>query len=225
MNLIRALVVENDTIWQDIIRNALERYDCAVDVAGSYQDALHRLERDRFDMVTLDMALNDREEQAGMKVATSSGWLLLVSFLRQQVTHGSIYVVSASFDKKDVRRAFQLKNYGVRDYLSKDDFEPEIVQEWVAEVRSLKTRAPEPAPADVFAGYERGLRHLFKLIEREHTRYAELLVFQQRLTENITLARLHGDTESLRADRSLVIKALNDLTLAELQIAFISLCS
>ena len=58
----------------------------------------------------------------------------------------------------------------------------------------------------------------------DHPRYSEVLVYQQRLTENISRARRFGDTNLRQADRAEIIDQLNELALATLGISFNKLC-
>jgi hypothetical protein len=73
--------------------------------------------------------------------------------------------------------------------------------------------------------YADGLQQLLNQIPAHHRRYSELLVFQQRLTENINLAhRYGGDTPALYADRAQIIERLNHLSLDAIGESFNALC-
>jgi len=73
---------------------------------------------------------------------------------------------------------------------------------------------PKPAPLpDVYTSYETGLRWLLQYLGPGHSRYSEALVYEQRLSENIARSRLHGDTETRRAERSEIISRLDELAL------------
>jgi hypothetical protein len=76
---------------------------------------------------------------------------------------------------------------------------------------------------DAFTRYKRGLDRLLELLGSGHPRYPEALTYQQRLQENIGLARRHGDTEELRAWRSRVVEQLNLLALDAIGTSFNSL--
>ena len=54
---------------------------------------------------------------------------------------------------------------------------------------------------DPFSPYETGLSELLSRIERDDPRYTDLLVYQQRLTENIAEARHYSDHPALKAGR------------------------
>ena len=78
--------------------------------------------------------------------------------------------------------------------------------------------------ADPYAPYVLGLEHLLEAVGKTHPCYLELLVCQQQLYENICHTRAYGDTEALRAARSLVIRKLNALALAVLGVSYNELC-
>ena len=77
-----------------------------------------------------------------------------------------------------------------------------------------------PSRRDVYAGYETGLDRLLNQIERSHDRYSEVLVYEQRLRENIDQSRRFGDTDTRRAERAEIIERLNELALAVLDMSF-----
>ncbi|HNT77620.1 MAG TPA: tetratricopeptide repeat protein [Anaerolineae bacterium] len=77
---------------------------------------------------------------------------------------------------------------------------------------------------DAYSPYETGLRQLLQRMGQEHPRYADALIYQQRLIENITLTRHLGDTDTRKAERTEVIAQLNALALVTLQLSFTDLC-
>ncbi len=80
-------------------------------------------------------------------------------------------------------------------------------------------------PDDVYSAYKVGLQRLLARLGRDHPRYAEALVYQQRLSENIAMSRRHGGTETLQAERSEIIEQLNELALSALDVPFCELGS
>ncbi len=72
--------------------------------------------------------------------------------------------------------------------------------------------------------YEQGLQQLLNRIPPHHDRYADLLLFQAQLTENLAKAHRYGETAELRADRSRIIEQLNHLSLDVVGQSFNSLC-
>lgn len=74
--------------------------------------------------------------------------------------------------------------------------------------------------SDVLTTYETGLSLLLKRLGQEHPRYAEALVLQSRLLENLAQARRYGDTQTRRAERAEIIDQLNRLALQTLGTSF-----
>lgn len=68
---------------------------------------------------------------------------------------------------------------------------------------------------DPFADYETAMQRLLEDLGQQHPQYTEALTYQQRLSENIGFARLHGDTETRRAERAEIIDQINRLAIAE----------
>jgi hypothetical protein len=68
--------------------------------------------------------------------------------------------------------------------------------------------------SDQFTVYELGMQRLLDCLGDKHERYAEVLVYQQRLSENIHETRLFGDTRDREARRAEVIYQLNMLAKA-----------
>ena len=78
---------------------------------------------------------------------------------------------------------------------------------------------------DHFAHYETGLTNLLAQMGPGHPRYTEGLGYQNRLQENISQVRQHGDSETRRSERSEIILQLNNLALSVLGQSFNELCS
>ena len=80
--------------------------------------------------------------------------------------------------------------------------------------------------SEPFSTYLNGLQHLIAHLKscHNHHDYNAALIFQQRLTENIDKATLHGDTEQLSHDRSTIINHLNDITERTHSISFLEYC-
>ena len=83
-----------------------------------------------------------------------------------------------------------------------------------------KPRTTSSSSASGIVDYEVGLRNLLVRLGTAHPRYNEALVYQQRLSENLTNSRLYGDTETRRAERAEIIARLNELSLSTLGRAF-----
>jgi tetratricopeptide (TPR) repeat protein len=77
---------------------------------------------------------------------------------------------------------------------------------------------------DQFTPFEIGLSKLLKCLEVTSPTYSDVLVFQQRLLENINQAKRYGDTENLRHDRSQIVENLNNIAIQACGRSFNSLC-
>ncbi len=102
---------------------------------------------------------------------------------------------------------------------------------------------------DVYTKYEIGLQTLLRRLEERlaesdpqyleavkqhnekarlnaklHPAYGDALTYQQRLMENIEMARHAGDNETRRSDRAEIIRQLNHLTASALNVDFNNLC-
>jgi hypothetical protein len=79
------------------------------------------------------------------------------------------------------------------------------------------------APTDRYTRYQRGVRELIGRLGPGHTRLNEAELYQFQIDENISEARLHGDTEQLRNMRSKLLLNLNQLTHEVLYLSFAAL--
>ena len=77
---------------------------------------------------------------------------------------------------------------------------------------------------DNFSRYEAGLNKLQTSLGQSHTRYADFLVYQQRLMENLAQTRRYGDTENRRAERAETVDRLNELSIGTTGFSFNKLC-
>jgi len=83
----------------------------------------------------------------------------------------------------------------------------------------------DPSPESIYSAYKLGLRQLINRLGKDHPHYAEVLVYQQRLAENLASRQQYGDSEENRAARSQVIEQLNLLALDALGLSFNDLCT
>jgi tetratricopeptide (TPR) repeat protein len=67
--------------------------------------------------------------------------------------------------------------------------------------------------SDVLSQYEAGLNRLLTQLGQDHPSYTEVLVYQQRLLENLARTRRYGDTDTSRAERAEILYRLNHLVL------------
>jgi hypothetical protein len=79
--------------------------------------------------------------------------------------------------------------------------------------------------SDAFTSYETGLTRLLGRLGSDHPRYTDVLVYQQRLQENIAQARKYGDTDALKHARAQIVDELNRLALETVGISLGDLSS
>ncbi|NJN68322.1 MAG: hypothetical protein HC884_17230 [Chloroflexaceae bacterium] len=77
---------------------------------------------------------------------------------------------------------------------------------------------------DPLSPYEMGLRVLLARLGSDHPCSSEVLVYEQRLCENLRAARRYGDTRERAVARAEVIDRLNDLARAAVGVSFNELC-
>ena len=77
---------------------------------------------------------------------------------------------------------------------------------------------------DVYSCYIAGLQEFRNRVKQSHPRYLDILTYDQRLRENIDDSQLYGDTQERKADRSQIIRRLNELSLSVLHTPFMDLC-
>jgi hypothetical protein len=77
---------------------------------------------------------------------------------------------------------------------------------------------------DSFSSYENGLEQLLAQLDSNSQEYADALLFQQRLNENVSRARRFGDTATRRAERAEIIDELNALARNSVGVSFNQLC-
>jgi hypothetical protein len=77
---------------------------------------------------------------------------------------------------------------------------------------------------DFLTSYEVAMHKLLERLGRNHPRYGEALVYEQRLYENIAATRRYKNTSEREADRLEVIDRLNSLALETIGVSFNELC-
>ncbi len=110
------LVVDDEPSWQDIIKRQLRELNCRVVTASNYQEAVQELNDTLFDLVTMDLNLDESVDYAH--------GLELCSKIRE--TYGDsfpIIVISGKGNLSRQRKAF--KAYDVVDFFEKSDFNAE----------------------------------------------------------------------------------------------------
>ena len=142
MNKVKALIVEDCKIWQHNIRRWLERYDCYVDIAGSYDEARRALDRNVYNMVILDIVINPDVE--GPCVSAYSDWESLMHQLTQAFPSTPVFVISALLGDEPERIRQLNPECGVTDFMAKSNFSHEILEQWVDQVRRFKQVGNKP---------------------------------------------------------------------------------
>jgi len=143
MSNIRALIIEDNKIWQERIRRALKDHGCDVDIASDYDEAERKLMNNTYDMVTLDMVLNPDEENESISV--SSGWGLLVNQLTVNFPGTAIFVISASFGSEIERISELYEEHGIAGYMSKGKlYNPTKFKKWISKVQTFKAAGGRP---------------------------------------------------------------------------------
>lgn len=92
MATIRALIVEDQKSWRVILKRVLKSSSCDPTLAAGYKEAMKKLEEASFDLVTVDMALSEFDQDLNM---TSSGWML-VHHLREYSPNTTVVVITGS---------------------------------------------------------------------------------------------------------------------------------
>lgn len=115
----KVLIIEDTSVWQDILKRTLGEQNYELTLAATYQEAIQRLEHVLFDVVVVDIYLPDRDDTVGMG-------RIIVSLVRATkvfyVQRPQVVVVSGLADSSLVRDLFM--EYEVFDFVSKQRFDP-----------------------------------------------------------------------------------------------------
>ena len=140
----RVLVVEDNTVNQEVCSQMLRRLGCEVKVASSALEGLRRLGEDRFDMVLMDI------QMPGMDGVEALSWFRRGStsrftFLTPSTT--PVVAVTANALEGDERRFLDL---GFDAYLSKPFRQSQLQKVLIehAQTPSPLTASPEESPAE-----------------------------------------------------------------------------
>jgi DNA-binding NtrC family response regulator len=163
------LIVEDDDLWQTVLREPLEDEGYDTTITSGYEDGRQALEAYAFDLIILDLELDASEP-------ILSGERLL-AHISQCYPGTPCIVVSGRGNVRVIRDAF--KQYHVVDYIAKDRFDiPTFLD--VAKVALKSTVAP--------AALRRTLEEKFDLEEIQD------LCFDL----DIDFAALRGDEKKVR---------------------------
>jgi len=138
----RILIVDDDPEWIEILNGLLtpfEEQGVLVDSASSYTEAKRKLDRQRFDLVTMDIQLDKGIEKEEVSTEELLKWELLLQKCRSKQIN--VIVVSSYRTDERTRRAF--KDYKVHDFLAKEVLERkefiESVEEVLQEVAAVRS--------------------------------------------------------------------------------------
>lgn len=111
-SLARALVVDDNIMWQEAISQQLASRGLSVDVAGNENTTMSLLKECSYDLALLDLRLStwDVSSQAGINIARS---------VRERNPEALIVILTGYGSFESVREAFRL---GVDDFLDKAEF-------------------------------------------------------------------------------------------------------
>lgn len=110
----QVLVVEDNPIWQDILRDCLVEAGHLVEVVPSFKEARNKLQTGHFKFVTLDANLSDG-------LGTREGMFLLDYIHNQFNPSLPVIIISGEIERRDLIRAF--KKFAVVDVLLKEEFD------------------------------------------------------------------------------------------------------
>jgi CheY-like chemotaxis protein len=148
----RILIIDDDPEWVEILSGFLASFEeqgILVDSASSRPEAKRKLDRQRFDLVTMDIQLDDytdsaegtEEEEVGTKEELK--WKLLLQRCRSKQAH--VIVVSAYSTMERVKSAF--RDYKVHDFFAKQTLKPEefikAVEEALQEAGAVRSEGEE----------------------------------------------------------------------------------
>ena len=110
----RVLIVEDNQMWQDILRDCLVEAGHLVEVVPSLREARNKLQAGSFKFITLDANLSDG-------LGTSEGMLLL-DFIHNQFNPPlPVIIISGEIERRDLIKAFI--NFSVVLVLLKEEFD------------------------------------------------------------------------------------------------------
>ena len=127
MNKPNILIVEDDPMWRDVVKEMLETEDYEVTEAENYETALTAIKKPDLQLVLMDLRLTEADEK-------DRKGLTLLSYIGMFNPCARAIVITAYADfQSEAKRA----SYGVFDYLLKQELEQasflRIVQDAIQE--------------------------------------------------------------------------------------------
>ena len=111
----RVLVVDDQQIWRETLRKALQGHGCLVDLAESTSEALEALEHNFYHLLVVDIRLVDADE------TNTEGMELLNELSRRGLTGGVEVIMLSAYGTMDQMRE-SFTQYDVADFASKNNF-------------------------------------------------------------------------------------------------------
>ncbi len=130
INYPRVLLVENNESWQDIVAGVLSEVGYFWRVARNAPEALQELEKESFQVVVLDLKL----QQNNLPLRSNEGWLLLDHFV-ETYPKIKIIVLSGRATPNDV--AYLLTHYPVVRFIEKQHFTAQTLQEAIVQATQV----------------------------------------------------------------------------------------
>jgi len=124
---LKVMIVEDETAWQETLRNVLEGEGYLVETVDTHGQALERLEKTMFDLVVIDL-LSSGDEESRNGVALLNGVRLFNRVTDQDIP---LIVVTGFSTTEQARKAFQ--EFNAVDFISKADFDPQAFRQVVKE--------------------------------------------------------------------------------------------
>ncbi len=131
----RILIIEDDKRWRDRLKLILEGEGYSVSTASNFMEARDILDRQSFDLVTVDIKL-DHSEGMGSKEDIGPEWEMLLNLIGR--SRG--IVISGYATPKRVRDAF--KRHGAIDFIEKAAFDLREFRDTVRLVLAEKVVSP-----------------------------------------------------------------------------------
>jgi DNA-binding SARP family transcriptional activator/ActR/RegA family two-component response regulator len=132
MSPARALIVEDEPEWQDIVGELLTDEGHTCRPAGTYQEALATLDRESFNVVFLDMMLHEFD----LPVRHGTGWRLL-DYLVEQRPRTRVIVLSGRATAGEAARL--VRDYPIVAFIDKGEID---VEAQILDAVREATRAP-----------------------------------------------------------------------------------
>lgn len=150
----RILIVDDDPEWIEILSGLLAPFQeqgVLIDSASSRPEAERKLDRQRFDLVTMDIQLDRATDSTKgteeEKVIEELKWKLLLQRCRSK--QARVIVVSAHSTMERVKSAF--RDYKVHDFFAKQTLKPggfiKAVEDALQEAGAVRSEGEESTRA------------------------------------------------------------------------------